>query len=333
MDFKQLFVTVTSVMVSFCAAAQSVGEVIILKNAMNSIASKDTKIEKLADGFQFIEGPLWHTDGYLLFSDIPANKIMKYMPGQGVSIYLENCGFVGSDDEINGQGSNGLTFDLSGNLIICQHGARQVLKADRAGNYIPLARQYGGKRLNSPNDVVVKSDGAIFFTDPPWGLAKGMDDPAKELDFQAVFRIKNGNLTLVDDALKMPNGIALSPDEKYLYVTDSDGNNKLYYRYEIAENGTVIEKKLFFNATELKGEGGPDGIKVDSKGNCYFTGPGGILVISPKGEHLGTLTPPEVPANIGWGGKDGKTLFMTCRTGLYSIELKNTGIMPMKPAK
>ncbi len=297
---------------------------------MNTIVSKETKIEKIADGFQFIEGPLWHTSGYLLFSDIPANKIMKYVPGSGVSVYMDNSGFAGSDDVVNGQGSNGLTFDLSGNLLICQHGARQVLKSDLAGNYTPIARQYGGKRLNSPNDVVVKSDGSIFFTDPPWGLAKLDDDPAKELDFQGVFRLKNGNLTLVDNTLRRPNGIAFSPDEKYLYVTDSDGDKMYYYRYDVDEHGEVSNRTLFFDATGLSGEGGPDGIKVDKKGNCYFTGPGGVLVISPKGEHLGTIAPPEVPANLGWGGKDGKTLFMTCRTGLYAIELKAEGILPMK---
>jgi gluconolactonase len=330
MDFKQFFLTIAAVMVSIWVPAQSAGEVIILKNAMNSIASKETKIEKLADGFLFVEGPIWHPDGYLLFSDIPANKIMKYLPGQGVSVYLENSGFVGSEDEITGQGSNGLTFDPSGNLIICQHGARQILKADLAGNFTPLARQFGGKRLNSPNDVIVKSDGTIFFTDPPWGLSKGMNDPKKELNFQGVYMLKNGSLVLIDNSLKMPNGIAFSPDEKYLYVTDSEGNSKLYYQYELAENGTVIEKKLFFDASDLKGDGGPDGIKVDSKGNCYFTGPGGVLVISPKGEHIGTISTPEIPANLGWGGKDGKTLFMTCRTGLYSIELKVAGIVPMK---
>ncbi|MDZ7606671.1 MAG: SMP-30/gluconolactonase/LRE family protein [Cyclobacteriaceae bacterium] len=330
MDFKQFFLTIGAVMVSMWVAAQSPGNVIVLKNAMNSIVSGDAKIEKLADGFLFIEGPLWHPDGYLLFSDIPANKIMKYVPGQGVSVYLENSGFVGSEDEITGQGSNGLTFDLSGNLIICQHGARQILKADLAGNFTPLARQFGGKRLNSPNDVVVKSDGTIFFTDPPWGLAKGVDDPAKELDFQGVFILKSGNLTLLDNALKLPNGLAFSPDEKYLYVTDSDGSRKLYYRYELAENGMLKDKQLFFDASELKGQGGPDGIKVDSKGNCYFTGPGGVLVINPKGEHIGTIAPPEVPANLAFGGKDGKTLFMTCRTGLYAIELKVEGILPWK---
>lgn len=296
---------------------------------MSKIASKDSKIEKIADGFQFTEGPVWHKDGYLLFSDIPNNKIMKYIPGEGISVYMENSGFVATDIESDGPGSNGLTFDNSGNLLICQHGARQLLKADRAGNYTPIARQYGGKRLNSPNDVVVKSDGTIFFTDPPWGLAQGMNDPSKELTFQGVYKLNQGSLLLIDDQLSMPNGIALSPDEDYLYVATSENEKALYYRYKLDDEGNVLEKELFFDASSLPGEGGPDGMKIDKKGNCYFTGPGGVLVISPKGEHLGTITPPEQPANIGWGGKDGKTLFMTCRTGLYAINLKIEGVRPV----
>ena len=305
-------------------------QIIFLKNSFSKLVSKDAKIEKLADGFKFTEGPVWHSDGYLLFSDIPANKIFKYTPGEGISNYLENSGYVGSDAEIKGQGSNGLTFDENGNLIICQHGARQLLKADRAGNFTPIARQYMGKRLNSPNDVVVKSDGTIFFTDPPWGLAQRENDPEKELDFQGVFRLNKASLILVDETLARPNGIALSPDEKYLYVTDSDGNKKHYYRYEILEDGSIVNRMLFFDATNLESPGGPDGIKVDKQGNCYFTGPGGVLVISAKGEHIGTITPPESPANLCWGGKDGKTLFMTCRTGLYAINLKIEGVRPMK---
>ena len=310
-------------------AQNSAARVTFIKNGMDKIVSKDAKIEKIADGFSFIEGPLWHKEGYLLFSDIPANTILKYTPEKGVSVYLENSGFAGTKTEPTGQGSNGLTFDKSGNLIICQHGARQVLKYDRAGNFVPLARQFGGKRLNSPNDVVVKSDGTIYFTDPPWGLPKNMEDSAKELIIQGVFRISKGSLELIDGELKLPNGIAFSPDEKYLYVTDMDGDRKLYYRYEVDETGEVGKRTLFFDASKIDGAGGPDGIKVDKKGNCYFTGPGGILVVSPKGEHLGTISPPEQPANIGWGGKDGKTLFMTCRTGLYAIELKNEGVRPM----
>ena len=292
---------------------------------MSKIVARDAKIEKVAGGFKFTEGPVWHKDGYLLFSDIPSNKIHKYIPGEGVSTYIENSGFAGTDIAKEGPGSNGLTFDKSGNLIICQHGARQVMKFDRAGNYTPIARQFGGKRLNSPNDVVVKSDGSIFFTDPPWGLAKLEDDPEKELNIQGVYRLKRGNLELMDGELKRPNGITFSPDEEYLYVANLDGERKEYLRYEVDEDGNISNRILFFDASGLKEKGGPDGIKVDKKGNCYFTGPGGVLVISPKGEHIGTIAPPELPANIGWGGKDGKTLFMTCRTGLYSIHLKIEG--------
>lgn len=305
-------------------------ELLPLKNTFSKIVPKDAKIEKLADGFKFTEGPVWHTDGYLLFSDIPENKIYKYVPGEGISVYLENSGYIGSDDEKKGQGSNGLTFDESGNLIICQHGARQVLKADRAGNFTPIARQYKGKRLNSPNDVVVKSDGTIFFTDPPWGLAQRENDPEKELEFQGVFKLYKGSLELVDETLARPNGIALSPDEKFLYVTDTDSDKKLYYRYDVLDDGSIDNRMLFFDATNIEARGGPDGIKVDKQGNCYFTGPGGVLVISPKGEHIGTIVPPESPANLCWGGKDGKTLFMTCRTSLYAINLKIEGFRPMK---
>ena len=296
---------------------------------MSKIVSKDAKIEKIADGFSFTEGPVWHKDGYLLFSDIPNNKIMKYEPGNGVSVFMENSGFVSTDIKADGPGSNGLTFDRVGNLIICQHGARQVVKYDRAGNYIPIARQFGGKRLNSPNDAVVMKNGTIFFTDPPWGLAKNAEDPAKELDFQGVYRLRNGSLELIDRELVLPNGITLSPDESYLYVAETNNGNRLYYRYALDEDGNVTDKSLFFDASEMTEKGSADGIKVDKKGNCYFTGPGGVLVINEKGDHLGTIKPPQQPANIGWGGNNGKTLFMTCRSGLYAIELKIPGVLPM----
>ena len=330
MKISNFFLVLTSLLLHQNAQAQNPNtELTFIKNGMDKIVSKDAKIVKIADGFSFTEGPVWHEEGYLLFSDIPANTIFKYTPGEGISEYLKNSGFVGTNIESAGPGSNGLTFDKSGNLIICQHGARQVLKYDKAGNFVPLARQFGGKRLNSPNDAVVKSDGSIYFTDPPWGLAKNMDDPAKEMSFQGVFRISNGNLELIESELKMPNGIAFSPDEEYLYVTDTDGDKKLYYRFNVDENGDLSKRTLFFDASGINAKGGPDGIKVDKKGNCYFTGPGGVLVISPKGEHLGTISPPEQPANIGWGGKDGKTLFMTCRTSLYAIDLKNEGVKAM----
>jgi len=324
--FQLLFILLLSH--SFSFAQRNNDQIKTNKNGFSKIVYRKSQIKKLADGFRFIEGPVWHKKGFLLFSDIPVNKIFKYEPEKGVSVHLENSGFIGTNKEKAGPGSNGLTFDNSGNLIICQHGARQLLKADRAGNFTPIARQYGGKRLNSPNDAIVRSDGTIYFTDPPWGLEKNMDDPAKELDFQGVFRLKNGSLLLVDDALTLPNGIALSPDEEYLYVATTEGGKAQYFRYQLNERGDVTKKELFFDASNLQGKGSADGMKVDKKGNLYFTGPGGVIVVSPKGIHLGTITPPESPANIGWGGKNGKTLFMTCRTGLYAIDLKIEGVRP-----
>ena len=329
MNLKYLILIVYALIFTFYVNAQNSGEVQFLRNGMSKIASKGSQISKIAGGFKFTEGPVWHKDGYLLFSDIPQNKIMKFEPGKGISTFLENSGFVGTEIEKDGPGSNGLTFDKVGNLYICQHGARQIVKLDRAGNYIPIARQFGGKRLNSPNDVVVMSNGTLFFTDPPWGLPKNAEDPAKELDFQGVYRLRNGNLEVLDKELNLPNGIALSPDEKRLYVAETSGDKILYYKYDLDENGNFDKKSVFFDATLLQDKRGPDGIKVDKKGNCYFTGPGGVLVINEKGEHMGTIRPPEQPANIGWGGKDGKTLFMTCRTSLYAIDLKIAGILPM----
>ena len=178
------------------AFSQNSGSIVFEKSSMSKIVSKDAKIKMIADGFGFTEGPVWHNDGYLLFSDIPSNKIMKYEPDLGVSVFIENSGFIGTEIKAKGPGSNGLTYDKAGNLIICQHGARQLAKYDREGNCIPIARQYRGKRLNSPNDVVVMSNGIIFFTDPPWGLPKNGEDPAKELDFQGVYRLHNGNYVL-----------------------------------------------------------------------------------------------------------------------------------------
>ena len=329
MKFRYYFLVGCFFLSSIPLKSQSSSSVVFIKKSLSGIVPKDAKIEKIAGGFQFTEGPVWHKDGYLLFSDIPANKIYKYVPDEGITVYQENSGFLGTNIKADGPGSNGLTFNKNGDLFICQHGARQVLKLDRAGNTIPVARQFSGKRLNSPNDIVVMKNGTILFTDPPWGLPLNADDPAKELSFQGVYKLHNGNLELIDKTLELPNGIALSRNETSLYVAETKGERRLYYKYDVAQNGNVWEKSLFFDASHLKDRGSADGIKLDKKGNCYFTGPGGVLIISPKGEHLGTITPPELPANIGWGDRDGKTLYMTCRTGLYAIKLKIAGVRPM----
>ncbi len=283
------------------------------------------EVEQLAGDFQFVEGPVWSGKGYLLFSDIPANKIYRWDNDSGVGIYLDSCGHVGRGDKevSNGTGTNGLAFDGEGNLIICQHANRQLLKMDTAGTYTILADRYKGRRLNSPNDLVIKSNGAIYFTDPPYGLDKLDESPQKELPFNGVYLLQNDTLTLLDSTLTRPNGIGLSPDEKYLYVANSDRKNKIWVRYEVNENGRVSNRTVFCDANASDEKGGPDGLKVDGRGKIFATGPGGIWIISPEGKHLETIQLPEIPANCAWGDSGYKTLFATARTGLYKIVLEN----------
>jgi gluconolactonase len=309
------------------AQGSSAGSVEIVKSKFKNLLAKDARVEKVADGFKFTEGPVWHPEGYLLFSDIPANVIYKYTPGETPVVYLENAGFAGSREASNGRGSNGLTFDADGKLLITQHGARQIVRMDSEESFTPIARQYMGKRLNSPNDLVAHSNGTIYFTDPPYGLPKGADDPAKELPVQGLYVLNKGNLQLADDSMDKPNGVALSPDEDYLYVASREGENKKYYRYKVAKDGSLSDRTLFFDASAM-GNGSPDGIKVDVKGNVYCTGPKGVLVLSDNGELIGIISPAEQPANLAWGGPKGKTLYMTCRTGLYKIEMDVEGIRP-----
>jgi len=302
------------------------GDVLVLKNSIKKVINPNARVEKVLDGFQFTEGPVWHPDGYLLFSDIPANTIYKYTPGKEVEVYLKNSGFIGTDTIADGPGSNGLTMDRSGNLYICQHGARQVVKVNEAGDVQPIAAHYVGRRLNSPNDIVVRSDGLVYFTDPPWGL-RGLDnDPAKELPFQGLFLLNKNDLIVLDAELSRPNGLCFSPDEDYLYVGNLDGPSKEYYRYEVLPDGNLYNKELFFSANALTGTGSPDGMKADEKGNLYFTGPGGVLVLNQKGILLGIINLPEQPANLAWGGNDGKTLYLTCRTSIYKVKVRNQGI-------
>lgn len=281
---------------------------------IDNIVSESPKVKLIKGDFRFVEGPVWNKDGYLLFSDIPANRIYKYTPSKGVDVFLEPSGH-----------SNGLTYDKSGNLIICEHDGR-ITKMEKNGKKATLVDKFEGKRLNSPNDAVIKSDGSLYFTDPPYGLSRQDESEEKELDFNGIYRLKNGKLTLLDKTLARPNGIALSPDENHLYVANSAENDKFWMVYEVLTSGELRNGKKFYTI-QSKG-GGPDGMKVDIKGNIYGTAPDGIMIFSPNGEHLGTIHTPETPANIGWGGKDNKTLFITARTSLYSIDLKIPGYLP-----
>ena len=321
--------------------AQDAGQIVKLDPALDAIVPVGARVEKVADGFGFLEGPVWvhsTTSGYLLFSDIPANAIDKWSQGSQVSVFLAKSGFTGSDPsnvgykinnghaEVTLIGSNGITLDKEGRVTFCQHGDRAVVRLEKNGKRTVIADKYEGKRLNSPNDLVYKSDGSLYFTDPPFGLPKLDQDPQKQLGFDGVYRWSNGKLQLLSKDLKAPNGIAFSPDEKYLYVDDSVA--KTYWRFEVQPDGSIRNGKLFFDMSSSKDEGVPDGMKVDQKGNIYGVGPGGVWILSPEGKHLGTIKPAEDPANLAWGDADSKTLYLTARTGLYRVKLNIAGIRP-----
>jgi len=298
--------------------------------ALDAIVASGTKIEKLAGGFLFTEGPVWVRDGgYLVFSDPNNNLIYRWSPDDGVSIYRTHSGYTGMDIGEYGQpGSNGLTLDKQGRLTINEHGNRRVTRLERNGQLTVLADKYQGKRLNSPNDLVYRSDGALYFTDPPFGLPKFFDDPRKELPFSGVFCLINGELKLVSTDLTGPNGLAFSPDEKYLYVDDWDDKRKVILRYEVHPDGTLSGGKVFFDATGEPSEDAWDGMKVDQQGNIYLSGPGGLWIVSPEGKQLGLIVGPEHPHNLAWGDDDGKTLYLCAKTGLYRIRLNIAGIRP-----
>ena len=304
-------------------------EVVRLDPAIDAIVSANPKIFKLAEGFQFTEGPIWMKNGDFLFSDPNANMIYKYSAAGKLSVFKKNSGYSGKDvAEYFQPGSNGLTLDPQGRLTINEHGNHRVTRVEKDGRLTVLADRFEGKRLNSPNDLVYRSDGTLFFTDPPFGLPKFYDDPRKELPYSGVFALYKGQLKLVTTDLKGPNGIAFSPDEKYLYVGNWDPEKKIVMRYDVEAEGNLSNGKVFFDMTKAPGEDAIDGIKIDQQGNLYVSGPGGLWIISPSGKHLGTIIAPKHPHNIAWGGNDGKTLYMTAQGTLYRMPLKIPGIRP-----
>lgn len=297
---------------------------------LDQIVPAGVTYEKLGGGFDFTEGPVWvNTGGYLLFSDIPRNTIYKWTPGGTATEFRKPSGYDGTDAPAGAFiGSNGLTLDKEGRLTICQHGNGRVVRVEADGKLTMLADKFEGKRLNSPNDAVYKSDGALYFTDPPYGFPKQDDDPKKELKFNGVYRLAGGKLTLLYRELKRPNGIAFSPDEKSIYVGNSDEKRKIWMKFDVTADGGIANGKVIHDATADTADGLPDGLKVDKQGNLYATGPGGIHVFSGEGKPLGKLVFPEIPANLHWGDADGKTLYVTARTGLYKTRLNIEGIRP-----
>jgi gluconolactonase len=311
-------------------AWQNLGETVRIDPAIDQIVPSGASIEKLAEGFQFLEGPVWHPEGFLLFSDPNANVIYGRSEEGNIFIYRTKSGYTGNDiGEYSQPGSNGLAFDKEGRLTIAEHGNRRITRIEKNGVVNVLADNFQGKRLNSPNDLVYRSDGALYFTDPPYGLPNFFEDNRKELPFSGVYCLINGQLKLVSTDLKGPNGIAFSPDEKYLYFTNWDitdiHHTKVIRRYEVNSDGTLKNGKVFFNMNATPSEEALDGLKIDNKGNLFASGPGGVWIISPEGKHLGTIKGPELPANMAWGDADKKTLYLTARTGLYRIRLNNPG--------
>src|SRR5947208_2739689 len=307
-------------------------EVIRKDPAIDTIIPPNLKIFKLAEGFKFTEGPVWdRKGGYLLFSDPNSNTIYKYSPDGNVTltVFREKSGYEGADIAEYGQpGSNGLTFDQQGRLTINQHGNRRVARLESDGTLAVLADRFEGKRLNSPNDLVYRSDGTLYFTDPPFGLPKFFNDPRKELPFSGVFAAKDEKIRLFSKDLTGPNGLAFSPDEKFFYVDNWDDHKKVVMRYEVQPDGSLKNGKLFFDMTSAGTEDALDGLKVDKTGNLYVSGPGGLWILSPQGKHLGTIIAPKHPHNFAWGDADGKTLYLCARSGLYRMKLNIEGIRP-----
>jgi gluconolactonase len=273
---------------------------------------------------------VWTRDGALLFSSPNTNAVYRWSPEGAVTVFRSKSGYTGVDiGRYHQPGSNGLTFDPEGRLVMCQHGNRRILRVEPHGNTTVLADRYDGKRLNSPNDLVCRSDGTVFFTDPPFGLPEVFDDPAKELPFSGVFAARDGVVRLVTDELEGPNGLAFSPDERYLYVGNWDLERKVVMRYELdPETDAAVNGVVLHDMTGAPGEDAIDGLKVDRQGNLYVCGPGGVWLLAPDGTHLGTLRIPEDPHNLAWGDEDGRTLYICALTSVYRMRLNVPGIRP-----
>ena len=304
-------------------------DIVRLDSHFDKLVPLNVIIERIVSGRRWVEGPVWNRkENYLLFSDIPTNSIIKWQEGKGTSVFFKPSGYTGTRPFEGAEpGSNGLAFDSEGRLVSAEHGDRRIGRLEPNGKKITLVDRYQGKRINSPNDVVFKTNGDLYFTDPPFGLPKSFDDPRKEIPFQGVYKYsKDGKLTLLTKEIKAPNGIAFSPDEKKLYISNADPMNAVWLVFDVEAGGTIDNGRVFFNATawtESK-SGVPDGMKVDREGNIFAAGPGGIHVISPDGKHFGSIETGVPTGNLAWG-EDGSSLFITSNTNVYRLKLTTKG--------
>jgi gluconolactonase len=304
-------------------------DVIRLDPRFDKLVPSGVNVERIVSGRKWVEGPLWNRkEGYLLFSDIPANSVIKWQAGKGTSVFLKPSGYTGKTPfEGPEPGSNGLAFDPEGRLVLAEHGDRRIARLERNGRMTTLVDRFEGNRINSPNDVVFKSNGDLYFTDPPFGLPNSFDDPRKETPFQGVYKYsKDGKLALLTKQLKAPNGIAFSPDEKQLYISNADRANAVWMAFDVSIDGGIENGRVLFNATPWAKHkpGLPDGMKVDRYGNIFAAGPGGIHVFSPRGEHLGSIETGVATGNLAWG-EDGSTLFITSNSNVFRLKLTTKG--------
>ncbi len=305
------------------AIAVSEMAVVRIEPEFDRLISSDAAIEILAEGHDWTEGPVWdEAEQRLLFSDVPRNTIYAWSAASGRTVYMKPSGYTGVAAAGREPGSNGLAFDAEGRLLLCEHGDRRIARVEHCGGKLTLADRFDGKRLNSPNDLAVHSDGSIVFTDPPYGLPKGANDPCRELDFFGVYRLSpEGDLTLLIQDLTRPNGIAFSPDERTLYVAQSHRPEPVIFAYPYSGDGKAGEGRVFFDATPFvsSGPGLPDGLKTDREGNVWTTGPNGVFVLSPDGKLLGRIVTGKATANLAFGGPDGQTLFITAHDALLRV--------------
>ena len=330
---KNLLLLTTLLLMNHISSAQNktIGQIVRLDPSLDNLIANDAKIEVLGEGFLWSEGPVWiKNGGYLLFSDVPANTVYKWKEGEKITEFLKPSGYTGIMPYGNEPGSNGLIINNLGQLVSCEHGDRRIsaMPLDIGGKRT-LADNYMGKRFNSPNDVVQKLNGDYYFTDPPYGMPKKEKDPSRETELFGVYRIgKGGVVSLIIKDLTRPNGLAFSPDEKTLYVAQSDPDRAYLMSYPVLADGKVGKGKILFDATSMVKaglKGLPDGLKIDKKGNIFTTGPGGILVISPAGKLLGRIETGEATANCAFGN-DGSTLYITADMYLLRLQTKTVGV-------
>ena len=329
------FITSMILIISFACTqkekeGKTIGTIERLDPAFDALVKADAKVEIIAEGFEWSEGPLWIEDqNMLLFSDVPTNTVYKWTEAKGKEIYLTPSGRTGSMPYSNEPGSNGLVLNPDGKLVLCQHGDRRIALMDSplsapTAKFITLADNFEGKKFNSPNDAVFNSLGDLFFTDPPYGLPNQAEDATKETPFQGVYKVTKGKAALICDSVSRPNGIALFPGEKTLLVANSDPEKPIWYAFDLLENDSVANARIFYDATAAleKEKGLPDGLKIDKLGNVFATGPGGVWVFNSSGKVLGKIKIPELTSNCAFS-LDEKTLYVTADMYVVRVKLRD----------